>query len=201
MADEQDPPEDLLDPTEDTPEPELEDTADADSQADWTPKDRKEASRKVSEQGREIADLRKQLELLRSGGDDADDADVDAGDDGPPTRYEADSWQLAETVYGPEALAAYDAFYPLYEKAETPADVMAALMAFHRGISGEAAPEGGDAPPAPGNGADPTAPRVVDPNRSDGPDSDEKIAEARKSGKLGDYASAAIDAMFPRKRG
>lgn len=212
MANDQDPLDDAPDPTEDTPDAEAEDTAEDDDsgQSDWTPKDRKEALRKVQEQGQENARLRAELELLRGDGDEADDAedDVEADDQGDGTddaytrRLERQSWTLAEQIHGREAVDAYNkAFYPLYDKAQTPADHIAALEAYHRARLGEAPRSTSTADKKPSRD-EALRPRV-DSNRSDGsPDSDDKIAEARKSGKLSDFTGAAAAALGfgPSKR-
>jgi len=209
MANDQDPLDDGPDPAADTPDDEAEDTAEDDAESgqqnDWTPKDRREATRKVTELGQENARLKRELELARGtseSDEDEDDEEPDESDDALPERLERQNWELAEQVYGKDAVKAYNkVWWPLYEKAETPADFMAALMAFANAVGK------GEAPAAAVGGGqsrqEATQPRV-DPNRSDGsPDSDDKLAEARKSGKLEDFTSAAAAALGfgPGKRG
>lgn len=197
MTDERDPLEDAPDPTADTPEAEPEDTAeDGDSgQTDWETR-YKEAQKVISRQGTELS-------LLRRGDSDEDESDEDAADeddsdeagDGAPDPYlrrlESQSWSLAEAQYGEEAVGAYEAAYRILDRAETPADYIAAFEAYHEIRSGKTPAV--DEKPTDGKKRtrqDSVQPRV-DTNRDGSPDSDDKLAEARKSGSLGDFTSAA----------
>jgi hypothetical protein len=109
---------------------------------------------------------------------------------------EADSWTLAEQVYGGDAIEAYRAAADLLERAVTPADYLAAFEAYHSIRSGEgeaAAPTSGKP-----SRAEATTPRV-DANRSDlGPDlqdAQEKLSEARKGKSLANFTNAATAAL------
>lgn len=207
MAHDQDPLDDAPDPTEDTPESEAEDTAedDADSgQSDWTPKDRQSATRKITEQGQEIARLRAELELRGDdeSDEDEDDDEDDESDEGDGDAYrerlEGQSWNLAEQTYGQEAVAVYsDTYYPMFNRATTPMDHIAALEAYHQARLRQ---ESGEAPEAPAKGGKQSRQQAVQPridsNRSDrGPDSDDKVEEARKAGSLSGFADAVASAF------
>lgn len=210
MAKAQDPLEDAPDPTEDTPDDDSEDTADDQpegSNDDWTPKDRREAQKKITEQGQELARLREQLEARSSDEDeDDDDTEDDPGDEveAPDGRYEQDSWLLAESLYGEEAITAYGAAEKLMRKATTPADWVAAFEAYHRIRSGEGQQDQADAAPqGDKRSRDKALEPRVDTNRSDpSPDLTQNFEEARKSGSLGKFAATAAQALGfgPTKR-
>jgi hypothetical protein len=129
----------------------------------------------------------------------ADDADAE-GDNEYATALESDSWRAAEAIYGAEAIDAYDAAFDIFERAQTPADYIAAFEAYHEIRSG-----GGTQEDAADAAADATTKRSrsaavqprVDLNRSDaGPDlNDKDVEEARKSGDLGKFVSAATRRM------
>lgn len=194
MTDVKDPPEDAPDPTEDTPEDASEDTAEADdsSQSDWTPKDRREATRKITELAQQNAELKRDAEKpTRSA-----KPDEGSDDDGPDDDYlDTQNALLAAELYGPEVTAAATSVWGLLEVATTTADYTALLEAYHEArLKGPVAKPGATGDGTKGNGApakgDLVRPRV-DTNRDGSPDSDDRLAEARKTGSLGDFASAA----------
>lgn len=178
MAAEQDPPADDLDPTEDTPDADGEDTADdaADAADDWEPQSKLEAQRKISEQGKEIARLKALAELRgESDEDDAEEDDDEGDDEDEPervSRLEAQSWTLAEQLYGEQAVGAYRVFERATRKAETPADWVGALEAAfeaRQGVTTKSAEAKTKAAP---KGEDQRLQPRVESNRSDGsPDS------------------------------
>lgn len=192
MANDQDPLDDAPDPTEDTPDAEAEDTAEDDDsgQTDWTPKDRSEATRKITELAQENARLRREA-TAKPAAQPEGDGDADTGSD-----YLADqNALLAGELYGEEVSTAAEAVWPLLEVAQTTADWMAVLEAYHEARSKGSTPAAA-AGAAPQSRQDAVQPRV-DTNRSDGsPDSDEKLAEARKSGNLADFSKAAVAALM-----
>ncbi len=189
MANDQDPLDATPDPTEDTPDEEAEDTAEADdsSQTDWTPRDRSEATRKITELAQENARLRREAETRPT------TEPTDGEDDDPTGDYLADqNALLAGELYGEEVTEAAAAVWPLLEVASTTADYLAAFEAYReaygKGITPAAAASG-----ATGRSRQEQVQPRVDTNRSDGsPDSDEKLAEARKSGDLAKFAAAAV---------
>jgi hypothetical protein len=179
------------DPTEDTPEPDDEEGAEADAQPEPDQSSRlTEAQATITRQAQELALFRKQA----AAGASEPDAEA-AGSDPYQARLEAESWTLAEQVYGADAIEAYRAASDLIEQAVTPADYMAAFEAYHAIRSGE-----GPAPATSGrpSRAEATAPRV-DTNRSDlGPDlqdAETKLSEARKGKSLADFTNAATARM------
>jgi hypothetical protein len=210
MTAEQDPPVDDQDPTADTPDEDDEDTADDADDApeqDWDPKSRDEARRKVSEQGAENARLKRELELLRGAEDDEseddDEGDDDATADEGSSRFEADSWALAQQVYGSAQVDAYDIYYGMWQRATTPADHIAALEAYRAAVdnggklpgkkkSAASADDGGERP----SREDRLRPRV-DTNRSDGPASDGR-SETGKS--LEQVVAGRFDRLWGRNR-
>jgi|GEM_PF-6472540 len=184
-----------LDPSEDTPEPEDEDTAEADDagSGDWESR-YKEAQKLISRQGQELSLLR-QDEPEESVEDDEDDEDGSDDDLPDPalSRLESQSWDLVRLTYGEDAVDAYGAFYRVFNKAQTPADVVAALEAYVDVRSGKTKET---APPKKVAAEPGTRGGRVDTNRTEpSPDSDEAFAEARKSGKLEDFTSAASAAL------
>lgn len=180
------------DPTEDTPEPDDEEGAEADAQPEPDQSRRlTEAQATITRQAQELALFRKQA----AAGASEPDAEA-AGSDPYQARLEAESWTLAEQVYGADAIEAYRAASELIEQAVTPADYMAAFEAYHAIRSGEsAAPVTGSVKPS---RAEATTPRV-DTNRSDlGPDlqdAETKLSEARTGKSLADFANAATARM------
>lgn len=199
MAHDQDPLDDAPDPTEDTPEDESQDTAEAEADSgpsDWTPKDRTEATRKITELAQENARLRREAEARKSSAPDEADGEVVTGD------YLAEqNALLAGEVFGPEATQAAETVWELLEAAETTADYMAVLEGYHQ------ARLGGGNTGAPAGDGKPTREQAIQPrvdsNRTDrAPDSDDQLAEARKSGSLGAFTNAAAAALGfgPSKR-
>jgi hypothetical protein len=175
------------DPTEDTPDPEAEEGAEAEVQP--------EPDQRLAEKDALISRQAQELALFRRQAAAADEAPSEAaGSDPSLTALEADSWTLAEQVYGGDAIEAYRTAADLLEKAVTPADYMAAFEAYHQiRTEGPAAEPASDKPTR----AQATAPKV-DANRSDlGPDPDieQKLSEARKGKSLVDFANAATQAM------
>lgn len=193
MATTQVPLDEAPDPTEDTPDAQSEDTAADDADAgpvDWERR-YKEAQQVISRQGAELSLYRKGTsdsdpDEGEDEEDDADDGDADAGRDPALGRLEEQSWELARKTYGEQAVVAYEAWYRGYQRAETPMDAMAALEAYYEARTGTP-----QVPKAKGQASPPAGGRV-DTNRSDpSPDPDELITEARKSGDLSAFTSAA----------
>lgn len=183
-------PDDDLDPSEDTPEPDDEDGAEDVVQPEPDQARLKEAQATITRQAQELA-------LFRKGQAPASESDVETGGSDPYTaRLEAESWTLAEQVYGAGAIEAYRAAYRISEQAVTPTDHLAAFEAYHAMRSGDApAPAAVSGKPS---RAEATTPRV-DANRSDlGPDlqdAETKLSEARKGTSLADFAAAATARM------
>jgi hypothetical protein len=200
MPGDQDPLEPTPDPTGDTPEKETEDTAeDTDSgQTDWTPKDRGEAIRKITELGQENARLRREAEQAEAQPDD--DAEGAQGD-GPEDDYLGQqNALLAVELFGPEVADAAEAVWDNLERASTTADYMAALEAYHQArLGGSTAAEAGAKGGKTAKGEAPTRDEVtrprVDTNRDGSPDSDDKLAEARKTGSLSGFATGVAEAL------
>lgn len=198
MPDAQDPLEDDPDPTEDTPEDDSEDTAEADdsSQSDWTPKDRREATRKITELAQENARLKREAE----GPAQSDEPDEGDEDDEPDDDYlDTQNALLAAELYGPEVTEAATSVWGLLEVATTTADYVALFEAYHEArLKGTVAGPGATGGETKGNGApakgDLVRPRV-DTNRDGSPDSDDRLAEARKSGKLEDFTAGVAERL------
>lgn len=179
MAGEKDPLEDGQDPEtdtqDDTPEDKASD-ADQSDQVDWKAKaeklekDQRKAAETIARQGTQLGQLRAALK-----GDEP--AEAGDGDDPGVDRLRDDSWELAKAVHGEKAVAAYDdAYYPIYEAAQTPADHVAALVAFAKAYNeGPSDTEGGETE-TDDDGRQTREQALqprVDPNRSDAsPDSD-----------------------------
>lgn len=203
MPDAQDPLEDAPDPTEDTPDDDSEDTAEADdsSQSDWTPKDRGEATRKITELAQENARLKREAAAAPAAKPDGGD------DDGPEDDYlDTQNALLAAELYGPEVTEAAQAVWELLEVASTTADYVALLEAYHAArLKGTVAGPGSTGGEAKGSETptrgDLVRPRV-DTNRDGSPDSDDRLAEARKSGKLEDFTAGVSELLGfgPSKR-
>lgn len=195
-ADDQD--EDLED--EDTPDEDAADEQDtpddAEQPTDWEAR-YKESQKVLARQGQELGVWRRGE--TPPDRDHAAAAEPEAGDEAPDdseyrAALEQDSWRAAEALYGETAVQAYTAAYDIFERAQTPADYIAAFEAYHdirsKGGSPEDAAEG--AAGTKRSRADAVQPRV-DLNRSDaGPDlnDDKDVAEARKSGDLGRFVRA-----------
>lgn len=191
-ADDQAPPDDDPDPTEDTPDAAVEDQTEADDQPGSDPAARlAEAQATITRQAQELALFRGKAKA-----DEPVEAPAAASGDDYTARATQDSWALAEQLHGTEAIDAYRVAFKLYERAATPADYVTAFEAYHDIRSGKVAET------AKGSGKPSRtaalAPKV-DANRSDpGPDlanADEKLAEARKGTSLGAFAAAAAARM------
>jgi hypothetical protein len=203
MAEDQDPLEDAPDPTEDTPDDDSEDTADdqPEGSIDWEAR-YKEAQKAIAKQGRELAAFR-QSEPDESDEDEPDDEDEPTEVEAPAEQYERDSWKLAESLYGEEAIDAYTAAEKLTRKATTPADWVAAFEAYHEIRSGKRRAEPDPAPADGRKSRDKAVEPRVDNNRSDqAPDLTQDFEEARKSGSLDAFTRAATAALGlgPKKR-
>ena len=165
----------------------------------------KEAQALIARQGAELGIWRRGETPTTARGRAAaaapDEGGDEADDDGYVAVLEADSWRAAEATYGEGAVEAYTAAYEIFERAQTPADYIAAFEAYHDirsngGSPADAAAAAGGAQPK-RTRAEATQPRV-DLNQSDaGPDlnADKNVAEARKSGDLAKFVSAATRAM------
>lgn len=183
-------------PGEDTPEPEQQ----VDYKARW-----EKAQELIGRQGHELG-------LYRRGETPEDDGSGDEPDEGDEqqsataadpylARLEDQSWELAEQLYGPQAVEAYGIAARIFNKAETPADHLAAFEAYYEARSGGASPgqatAAAAAPATSRTRAEAVQPRV-DANRSDaGPDPSEtaKLEEARKGKDLGAFTRAATRAL------
>lgn len=192
----QNPPDDELDPDEDTPADDGEDEVEDPDQsgADQDADRLAEAQATITRQAQELALFRKGGKGTEAEAGDDQGGAAAAGSDEYQSRLEDEAWTLAETVYGVDAIEAYAAAAQLIEQAVTPADHLAAFEAYHQIRSGEA--------PAEGDGADDAKPTrrqaltpKVDANRSDlGPDiqaADKQLEDARKGTDLGAFVSAA----------
>jgi hypothetical protein len=188
-ADEQDPETDTpegeaQEPTEDTPQPE--------QQVEDFEARYKEAQKVIARQGHELG-------LLRAGETPPPDEEAEEPDEGTEVgepsganpayveRLEKQSLELAASLYGQEAIAAYDSVHPILTRAVTMADYMAGLEAYHELRSKGATPK--EAAAAKAKGGAPTRDEAlkprVDANRSDaGPDPSvvAQLEEARKKG-------------------
>jgi hypothetical protein len=212
VTDPKDPDVDDQDPDEDNPDDEGDEAQENPEQpeqpnepVDDTAKQLAEAQKLIAKQGRELGQWRKGQTPRGQPAAAAAPPESDAGqgDEGDDEGYldslEQDSWRAAEALYGESAIEAYSAAYPLYERAQTPADYIAAFEAYHEVRSQGGTPA--DAAAAAGNGtrrtrAEAVQPRV-DANRSDaGPDQiDKAVEEARKGTDLGAFVHAATQAM------
>lgn len=175
------------DPSEDTPADATEDTEQdaTENTVDWQAR-YAEAQKVIARQGQELGMLRQSDDADE--GDDAEEEDAEEPDeaDAPPTRgndrLERDSWQLAESIYGPESIKAYSNAATLLDRAATPADYVAAFEAYHEARLESAAKKARKAAPA--QGGEPSQSRV-DANRPDtGPrnDFDRQAEEALAKG-------------------
>jgi hypothetical protein len=105
-------------------------------------------------------------------------------------RAEAAEWQIAESVHGQAAMAAYRKYAELAASATTPSDVLTAHRVFAQELARAEAPQ----QPAPAT--PPTiVPSVVDSNRSDGPhllEVEQKLREAAAAKDLRGWISAKL---------
>lgn len=180
---EQDPPEDEQDPTEDSPDPALEDSAG--EAVDEAPSgDRLKDTQRALTKERERSRL---LEAQLAGRDDPE-GDDDGSDDTPDddayiSFAEQQNWNLALSLAGPEAEAAFAAIAPIHDAIKTPADVLTAYEAYYEARSKGESPAAAATKATNGSSADPLAP-VVDTNRSDTrpPSADQKVTEPGDKG-------------------
>jgi hypothetical protein len=177
------------DPDEDTPDLEAEEGDEAEAQPEPDRDRLAEAQATITRQAQELALFRRQASEAAATGEAE-------GSDPSLSALEADSWTLAEQVYGGDAIEAYRSAAELLDQAVTPADHLAAFEAYHAIRSGEAPAQAGESGQKPSR-AEAITPRV-DTNRSDlGPDPDieQKLSEARKGKSLADFTNAAAVAM------
>jgi len=191
MAEDQDPLDDELDPSEDTPDSEPEDTDAAETPDPSDPEERlKEAQRKITAQANELALYRRQA----AESDEDDEEDDEVATDDRTARFEAESWALAERLYGQEAIDAYGAARKLLRNATTPADFVASFEAYYD-MRSNATKEA----PATGGTSRAEAMQPKETGREDlGPDlqqAERKLTEARKGNSLADFTAAATAAM------
>jgi len=110
-------------------------------------------------------------------------------------RAEAAEWVIAESVYGGEVIEAYKVFADLFNAAETAADQVAALVAFHQKLEAASAPQATATPSAP---PVPTREQAVEPrvdsNRSDLLPDEVAIEEAKRKRD----GPAFVDMLFRR---
>lgn len=182
-------PDPAQDPDADTPGDESEDTA-ADTQGntgDWETRYRN----LQSHTSQKIDQLQRQLEALTTQGDDdeaAGEDDSDEEEDEAPVRdrraerLERESWALAEQVYGGDTIKAYEKAAVLFDKAQTPADYIAAFEAYHQARLG-----GGQKKAQRQAQDDSSQQPQVDPNRPDAsPRNDNLNREAEEARARGD---------------
>lgn len=177
--------------------------ADAEQPTDWEAR-YKEQQKVLARQGQELGVWRRGETPTGRGREAApepDEGDGGGDDNDYVAVLEADSWRAAEALYGEGAVAAYSAAYEIFERAQTPADYIAAFEAYHDIRSKGGSPEDAAAAAAGEQPVRRTRSEAVQPrvdlNRSDaGPDLNDKgVEEARKSGDLGKFVSAATRAM------
>lgn len=169
-----------LDPDEDNPADEGQDTAPdtQGSSGDWE-KRYKELQKLTSRVQRENQLLREQGP---SEADDDEEAEEPEYEEPAPRRgsdrLAQDSWALAESVYGTEAIDAYVPAAKLWNKAQTPADFVAAFEAYHLARLKGAAPQ-----QAAAASPEPRQPRVESNRPDESPDlaSIDREAEAAKA--------------------
>lgn len=102
-------------------------------------------------------------------------------------QLEAERWQIAEAIYPPEVIDAYGTFAEMWNAADTPADQIAAVNAYHLRLSGQA-----EQPVAPAAGAEPPLAAVLprgDSNRSDAPVLPEIANQLREAEQKRDLAA------------
>lgn len=169
----QDPAEDTLaDGTEDT------DQDDAENTVDWEKRYRDLQSFTT----KRIEQLQSQLMGGDEGDEDAEEEDDDEEPDdaGTASRLEQQNWALAEQMFGGAAIKAYERAAKLMDRAQTPADYVAAFEAYHQArIGGTKKPNTRQQAQA----DEPSQP--VDANRPDTSprtDFDRQAEEARASG-------------------
>jgi len=193
MADDRTPLDDELDPTEDTPDSEAEDTDTDETPDPSDPEVRlKEAQRTITRLSQENALFRN--ESAESDEDDDDEDEEDAATDSRTAKFEAESWALAERLYGQEAIDAYGSARRLLRNASTPADFVAAFEAYYDIRANKPAPVA-----AKGGKTRAEATRPTETGREGlGPDLQKvetNLTEARKGNSLDKFAAAAVARM------
>jgi hypothetical protein len=174
------------DPTEDNPADESLDTAPdtQGSSVDWEQKYR-EAQKLISKQGHELGIYRQSATESNEDDEEAEEEEPEPQpqrrDRSVESRLELESWQLAEQVYGEEALAAYTRSAPLLDRAVTPADYVAAFEAYHQARLGGVKPA--KAAAAAQAQGEPPQPRMESNRPDEGPDQTQidQRAEAAKA--------------------
>lgn len=187
------------DPIEDTPADEPQDTAPdtQGSSVDWETRYKQLQSR-ASKAERERDLLRQQIEASSEEDDDDDFAD----DEEEPVPHQApdrgaerlsnDSWQLAEQVYGEDALAAYIPAAKLLNRAVTPADHVAAFEAYHQARLEGAKPK----PAVAAAQGEPPQPRIESNRPDESPDFtdiDRKAEAAKAKGDSRSWIQAQLE--------
>ena len=183
------------DPIEDTQADGEQDTA-PDTQgstADWESR-YKELQKRATRAERERDLLRQQATTTS----DEDEEDEEVAEPKPATRsktndrVQRDLWNLAEQLYGENAVEAYGRAQRLVERAETPADFIAAFEAYHEARLKGSAP----AAAAQAQGEQPTQ-RRIESNRPDAsPDLtqlDQKAEAAKGRGDLRGFLAAQLE--------
>jgi hypothetical protein len=166
----------------------------------------------LSRKAQEAADLRRERDELLALMNQDDEDDGEEGDEPAPTRRstpsaaleaeraraDAAEWTLAEAVYGPEVIAAYEASIELFNQATSATDYVTALEAYHELRSKGASPAAAAAAAEGGTlrtRAEEVQPRV-DLNRPDAaPDSDQidlERYEAGANGGVGGFIRAVL---------
>lgn len=104
-------------------------------------------------------------------------------------RAELAEWQIAESVHGPDVMAAYRKSAELLASATTPADVVNAYRVFHQELS-----VAETRVPAPAPAPVPAPAPSVDSNRSDGPlpEVEQQLREAAAAKDLTGWIKAAL---------
>lgn len=174
-------------PFEGTPADEPEDTAaeNEENTGDWESRYKELQSYTT----RQIDQLRRQLESTTASDEDEEEESEDDEQAEPEpadrtnSRLERESWQLAEQVYGQGAIKAYNKAEVVFNRAQTPADYIAAFETYHQarldGATRKVARE-----QAQGN--EPSQPNRVDANRPDAGPRNDLNREAEEAFERGD---------------
>lgn len=194
------------DTSDDSGADEQEDTPDAEQPSDWETRYKK-LNEAYGRQSAELGILRRGGDDTDEAGDEVDDEPDDSGDEEPrgnaetgAARLERDSWALAESRYGAEAIEAYAAAHRILSRAETPADHIAAFEAYYdiRSQGGSKKEATAAATGAKQSRDKATQPRV-DLNRSDASpdptDLDNQLEGAKAKGDLKSFVHAATSKM------
>lgn len=169
---------------DDAPQDTAQDTQSS-GQVDWELKYR-EAQKLIARQGQELGIYRKQG--AQPDPEPAPEPVQPSGD-----RLVKDSWRLAETIYGEDAVQAFGKAQTVLDKAETPADVIAAFEAYHQMRSG-AAQQGARQEE---QGSPQQQPRIESnrPDVSPQTSTNREIEAAAAKGDLRGYLAASIRAI------